>query len=326
VDSSVDSWGLFESTIERYPILEADELLERWHEYNSSRGTPRGESLFAELAGSTWRLAKYVLTETLKSREKTVTRAEFAELASEANVGLCEAIESYDPEKGGPLSGYVATCVERRLSGALTGDLPASWSKVRRIAGAKEQSLTATLGRKPTIDELTAEVQQHCLTWAKERLEEAGEVVSDEAAKAKLVRQGTWAATLKIEEIRSRGAALSLDQESEEGGSILDSLADAAPGEAIDVISWWLSSLPDIDQHLVTRRYNLDGRGETKFEDIAEEQQCEWPVVRSKIAVAMGRMFAPHAQFSSLSTTVLDQIRYDEETTSPVDRLVSRLR
>jgi hypothetical protein len=323
VNDTQDAWGLFESRIEHYPILEPEEQLELFEEYDNDRTGVRGKEAFEALCGSNWRLSKKVIADILASRDRSISAEEYGELASEANVAMCEAIESFDPSRGGSLSSYIASLVERRVRLVLAGDLPASWSKVRRIASGVEQNLTADLGRVPSEAELIEGVQEYCLGWAKERLIEAGEPGDVEAARAKLVRQGTWAATQKLGEIRSFGRSLSLDKTTDDGLSLLDTLGDGDPGEVVDVLSWFLASLEADDRELITRRYGLDGEREARLEELGEEQGVAWPVIRTRIAGLLGRIFAPHAQYASLSE-IDDQIIDADEVTSVSDRLKSR--
>jgi DNA-directed RNA polymerase sigma subunit (sigma70/sigma32) len=321
----VDSWGTFEKSIEGYPVLEADEQLSTWRRYDANRGTPAGDLAFTTLCGANWRLAKSVVTATLKRRNTAVSGDTFSDLASEANVGLCEAIAAYDPLKGGTLSNYVATCVERRLSGALNGSLPANWSKVRRIAVACEARLTATTGRVPSERELIGEVQAYCMEWAKKRLLEAGSSADEAACKAKLVRQGVWAATLRVVEIRDKAYTLSLDRPSEDGSTLSDTVAsDERESDDGGVISWLLGALGLVDRELVTRRYGLNGVRESKYEDLAGELGVEWPIVRNRVNCAMGRMYAPHAHYASLAQDLDGQVSDEDETTSGSGRFKAR--
>lgn len=318
----LDAWGLYESRIERYPVLSVEDQEGLFALYDANRTAPAARQAFTELAGSNWRLAKKVINDILAARESTVTADQYADLASEANVALVEAIESYDPAQGGTISNYIATAVERRIRQVLSGDLPAIWSKVRRIASGVEQNLMAELGRRPSALELEEGVRSYAITWALERLIEAGEPATPEAAKAKLVRQGMWAAIARLAEIRSYGPSLSLDTPIGDGISLLDTLADADPSDAVDVMRWFLQAIPPSDLELLTRRFGLDGKTEARLEDLATERSVPWPVIRTAINAALGRMYAPHAQYASLAPDL--ESRFEEEDDSAASRFSKR--
>lgn len=86
-----------------------------------------------------------------------------SDLISEGNIGLMNAVERFDPEKGGKLSTYGAWWIKQSIKRALANQsktirLPIHMvdkiARMRRISS----SLAESLGREPTDDELAAEV------------------------------------------------------------------------------------------------------------------------------------------------------------------------
>jgi RNA polymerase primary sigma factor len=86
-----------------------------------------------------------------------------SDLISEGNIGLMNAVERFDPEKGGKLSTYGAWWIKQSIKRALANQsktirLPIHMvdkiARMRRIAAI----LAEALGREPTDDELAAEL------------------------------------------------------------------------------------------------------------------------------------------------------------------------
>jgi RNA polymerase primary sigma factor len=86
-----------------------------------------------------------------------------SDLVSEGNIGLMNAVERFDPEKGGKLSTYGAWWIKQSIKRALANQsktirLPIHMvdkiARMRRISSI----LAEALGREPTDDELAAEL------------------------------------------------------------------------------------------------------------------------------------------------------------------------
>jgi RNA polymerase primary sigma factor len=127
-----------------------------------------------------------------------------SDLISEGNIGLMNAVERFDPEKGGKLSTYGAWWIKQSIKRALANQsktirLPIHMvdkiARMRRIAS----SLAEELGREPTDDELATELglPRQKIAMLKQAAQrpasldapinegeatEYGEIVSDESA------------------------------------------------------------------------------------------------------------------------------------------------
>jgi RNA polymerase primary sigma factor len=127
-----------------------------------------------------------------------------SDLISEGNIGLMNAVERFDPEKGGKLSTYGAWWIKQSIKRALANQsktirLPIHMvdkiARMRRIAS----TLAEDLGREPTDDELAAELglPRQKIAMLKQAAQrpasldapinegeatEYGEIISDEAA------------------------------------------------------------------------------------------------------------------------------------------------
>ena len=86
-----------------------------------------------------------------------------SDLVSEGNIGLMNAVERFDPEKGGKLSTYGAWWIKQSIKRALANQsktirLPIHMvdkiARMRRISSI----LAESLGREPSDDELAAEL------------------------------------------------------------------------------------------------------------------------------------------------------------------------
>jgi len=85
------------------------------------------------------------------------------DLVSEGNIGLMQAVERFDPKKGGKLSTYAAWWIKQSMRRALSNQsktirLPVhlvdKLSKMRRVS----LQMSEELGREPTDDELAEEI------------------------------------------------------------------------------------------------------------------------------------------------------------------------
>ncbi len=178
-----------------------------------------------------------------------------SDLISEGNIGLMQAVERFDPEKGGKLSTYGAWWIKQSIKRALANQsktirLPIHMvdkiARMRRISS----SLAEALGREPTDDELAQELglPRQKIAMLKQAAQrptsldapvsegdatEYGEIISDEAAT-----------------------------------NPLDALADKNLHGEIDGL---LSILNERERRIIDERFGLNGLKPMLLEDVGRE-------------------------------------------------------
>ena len=176
------------------------------------------------------------------------------DLISEGNIGLMQAADRFDPDKGVKLSTYAIWWIKRAIKGALANQsktirLPAKTiekiSRMRRVSA----QMGNELGREPTEDELAEE-----LGIAAEKV-------------ARLRRVG-----LRPE---SLDAPVGADEQTELGESIPDEQAQT-PFESLrekdfsDQINRILKSLNHREATIIAERFGLNGTTAKPLEQVAE--------------------------------------------------------
>ena len=300
---------------EHLPVLGADEQLEVWRIWQDGLSAKRdtkskqrkqrmaaGEQALEELVGANFRLAK---AEARNAAHKYGKGQRLSEILDDylgsAYLGMIRAFEEFKPEGAISLPSKVVYEVREYLRDYGLAGMPANWHRVITSAKRAEEELTKSLRRRPTDAEIKEEVKRYSLVWATEHLS-AQQRESDgvaEAAKTKLVRQGTWSAIEQLDEIRaSTRTILSLDAPSKESGvSLAELVGDANAEEGLGVVQWFLSTLGESDRDLVMRRFGLTGDESATFEELAESRAVAWTEVRSHLGSLLGRFNAPHAHF-----------------------------
>jgi len=176
------------------------------------------------------------------------------DLISEGNIGLMQAIDRFNPEKGAKLSTYAVWWIKRAIKGALASQsktirLPAKTiEKITRMRRISAQ-MGSELSREPTEDELG---------------EELG-IATEKVAQLKSVG-------LRPE---SLDAPVGVDELTEFGENIPDEHTQT-PFESLrekdfsDQINRVLKSLNKREATIIVERYGLNGRTAKPLEQIAE--------------------------------------------------------
>lgn len=147
-----DAFSAYLSSISRRPLLSRDE------ELGLARRCARGD------AAARRSLIERNLRLVVSLAHRHVGRGlPFADLVQEGSLGLIRAVDMFDPERGVRFSTYAVPWIKKSLSEAVAwgrepyGLPPRVQDDIRRLARTEEW-LTAELGRRPTRDEVAAEL------------------------------------------------------------------------------------------------------------------------------------------------------------------------
>jgi RNA polymerase primary sigma factor len=178
-----------------------------------------------------------------------------SDLVSEGNIGLMKAVDRFDPEKGGKLSTYGAWWIKQSIKRALANQsktvrLPVHMvdkiARIRRIAS----SLTETLGREPTDDELA---------------EETGLPRQKVAMLKQAAMRPTYLdAPVNAGEATEHGEIIA----DEAASNPLDLLSDKNLHDQIDGL---LATLDERERRIIDERFGLNGLKPMLLEDVGRE-------------------------------------------------------
>ncbi len=177
------------------------------------------------------------------------------DLISEGNIGLMNAVERFDPEKGGKLSTYGSWWIKQSIKRALANQsktvrLPVHMvdkiARMRRIASL----LTEALGREPTDDELAEELglPRHKVAMLKQAA----------------LRPASLDAQINEGEATEYGDIIG----DEAASNPLDILTDKNLHDQIDGL---LSILDDRERRIIDERFGLNGLKPMLLEDVGRE-------------------------------------------------------
>ena len=82
------------------------------------------------------------------------------ELIQEGNLGLIEAVDRYDPSRGNRFASYAAWCIRGRVLAVLEGDWHLRARRSAHEARHTASTMRAALGREPTLEELSLELDR----------------------------------------------------------------------------------------------------------------------------------------------------------------------
>jgi len=311
-NSGASSVSAFQRAADRFPPLEPEEQLlllaryreirvriERMKSANRARERDRlkelqkeAERIVEHVAASCWKLAWLIVREQAEERFGRDRATDMLpDLLGEANYALVKAVMDFDPTMTPKFATYAARVIRDHTRAVLSRDgyvrLAPSWGRVKRLAATRLPEMAHELGRRPTIEELQADLTKKCLEWAENHLTEQQQRLPtaqrEKLALAKLRKQGMLGAIRDIEEILVVSqSVVSLDAPlGDEGGSTLgetvayedqDMLLDRLEHAELHERTMGLldGHLTEREREIVLLRYGFDGSEGWTYAAIAE--------------------------------------------------------
>lgn len=205
------------------------------------------------------------------------------DLIQEGNVGLLEAVRNYDPKRHGRFARHAANCIRKEICRAL--------SEARTIHIPREK-----LARRRQLARVSGDLEQRAGNEAGDARPRPKHRLDDDAKEIGVDPEELREVLLLVPEVDSFDAPNGPD-----GKVLADRLPDsrcADPREAAEDserrrrLRAALAGLPARYRRLVERRYGLDGGGEARLADLAEEFEVSVPRVHQLLAKAVKHLRA----------------------------------
>lgn len=205
------------------------------------------------------------------------------DLIQEGNVGLLQAVRNYDPKRHGRFASHAANCIKKGICRAL--------SEARTIHIPEEK-----LARRRQLARVAGELEQRAGNEAGDARPRPKHRLEDDAREIGVDPEELREVLLLVPEVDSLDAPNGPD-----GKVLADRLPDsrcADPREAAEDserrrrLRAALAGLPARYRRLVERRYGLDGGGEARLADLAEEFEVSVPRVHQLLAKAVKHLRA----------------------------------
>lgn len=180
-----------------------------------------------------------------------------ADLIEEGNVGLVRAAESFDPARGVRFSSYASWWIKQAISRTLDDALnivriPAHMREVMASCRTAQQRLEASLGRTPTLQELS---------------QETGKSVTSCAVARRARRLFRASQRAEFETANGRTEAF----EHIEDQSTRDPDEEVARSDELQMLRTLLNALDDRSARVLRMRYGLDGRPRLTLRQVSDE-------------------------------------------------------
>lgn len=205
------------------------------------------------------------------------------DLIQEGNVGLLEAVRNYEPKRHGRFVRHAANCIRKEICRAL--------SEARTIHIPREK-----LARRRQLARVAGNLEQRAGNEAGDARPRPQHRLEDDAREIGVEPEELREVLLLVPVMDS------LDAPSEPDGRALaerlpgaggaDPLAAAEDSERRRLLRGAVAGLPPRYRRLVERRYGLDGGGEARLADLAEEFEVSIPRVHQLLAKAVKQLRA----------------------------------
>lgn len=176
----------------------------------------------------------------------------FEDLVQEGSVGLLEAIELYDPDRGADFDTYARFRARRAIRNALTEKsrvirLPKQVVERRRVIDRTEAQLAAAKGRVPTVEEVAG-----ALGLAESAvLEMRGVAVSPVSLDQPILPDGSTLETVVADT------------------AIADPAVETVDHEQADLVDAAVADLPERQREIISRHFGL-GRTPQQMAEVAQ--------------------------------------------------------
>lgn len=205
------------------------------------------------------------------------------DLIQEGNVGLLQAVRNYDPRRHGRFARHASNCIKAEICRAL--------SEARTIHIPREK-----LARRRQLARVAGELEQRAGNEAGGARPRPKHRIEDDAREIGVEPEELREVLRLVPEVDSLDAPNGRD-----GRALADGLPDSSgadPREAAEDaerrrrLREAVAGLPARYRRLVERRYGLDGGGEARLADLAEEFEVSVPRVHQLLAKAAKRLRA----------------------------------
>ena len=219
------------------------------------------------------------------ARQFRFAKFSLSDLVQEGNLGLLEAVEKFDPDKGCRFSTYACWWIRQAITRAIANKgrtirLPVHINELLQKYNRLNNQVRACTGSDATLEEAASVLMPVDLEVAVRKAQRSikGKGLSpDDPRVQTMVRRMEHKAQARLEEILKMAhqpVSLDLPVGDDSDSSLKDLLPGAANLESPDLdrgsLAWLLSHLTEKERLLLALRYGFDGGEGKTFAELAE--------------------------------------------------------